>query len=91
EPVLLRAREARLLGRRPGTPALLIEGIAFTDRGIPVEFARSFVRGDRTRYYIERVVVRSSWQSEPGRGDEERPATSRSRSSSPVSYTTPSG
>ena len=28
EPVLLRAREARLLGRKPGSPALLIEGIA---------------------------------------------------------------
>ncbi len=32
EPVLLRAREARLLGRPPGSPALLIEGIASTVR-----------------------------------------------------------
>ena len=75
EPVLLRSREARLLGQHARTPALLIEGIAFSDRGIPVEFARSYVRGDRTRYYIERVVVRSSWQSEPGRGEEERRPT----------------
>jgi len=66
EPVLLRAREARLLGQRPRTPALQIEGITFGSDGAPVEFARSFVRGDRTRYYIERVVVRSSWQRDPG-------------------------
>ena len=58
EPVLLRAREARLLGRRAGSPALLIEGIASTADGTPIEFGRTFVRGDRTRYYVERIVVR---------------------------------
>lgn len=58
EPVLLRTREARLLDRRPGSPALLIEGIASASNGIPVEFGRTFVRGDRTRYYVERIVVR---------------------------------
>jgi hypothetical protein len=26
-----------------------------------VESARSFVRGDRTRYYLERDVVRAHW------------------------------
>jgi GntR family transcriptional regulator len=61
EPVLLRAREARLLGRKPGTPALLIEGVASTTDGRPVEFGRTYVRGDRTRYYVERVVVRPRW------------------------------
>ena len=91
-PVLLRAREARLLGQRPRTPALQIEGIAFSAEGIPVEFARSYVRGDRTRYYIERVVVRSSWQTEPGRGAEERPtAAMQSTSPSVVSTTRPGG
>jgi len=91
-PVLLRAREARLLGQRPRTPALQIEGIAFSAEGIPVEFARSYVRGDRTRYYIERVVVRSSWQTEPGRGGEERPtAATQSTSPSVVSTTRPGG
>ncbi|MGH2356415.1 MAG: GntR family transcriptional regulator [Candidatus Limnocylindria bacterium] len=60
EPVLLRAREARLLDQTPGRPALLVEGVAFAADGSPVEFARSYVRGDRTRYYVERVVVRSS-------------------------------
>jgi GntR family transcriptional regulator, N-acetylglucosamine utilization regulator len=65
EPILLHTREAGLLSQPPRAPALLIEGIAYAATGEPVEFARSYVRGDRTRYYIERVVVRSSWQREP--------------------------
>jgi GntR family transcriptional regulator len=59
EPVLLRGREARLLAQPNGKPALLVEGLAFAADGVPVEFARSYVRGDRTRYYVERLVVRS--------------------------------
>lgn len=62
EPVLLRAREARLLGLKPRSPALLVEGVAFTVEGVPIESARSYVRGDRSRYYVERAVARSSWQ-----------------------------
>jgi GntR family transcriptional regulator len=61
EPVLLRAREARLLDLPPRSPALLIEGTAFDAVSTPVEYARSFVRGDRTRYFVERVVERASW------------------------------
>ncbi len=60
EPALLPAREARLLGQDTHHPALVIEGIAYDQAGRPVEYARSYVRGDRTRYYVERVVVRST-------------------------------
>jgi GntR family transcriptional regulator len=63
EPVLLRAREAKLLDQAPGRPALLVEGVAFAADGFPIEFARSYVRGDRTRYYVERLVVRSPTES----------------------------
>jgi GntR family transcriptional regulator len=70
EPVLLHAREARLLARRPGSPALLIEGIATAADGTPIEFGRTFVRGDRTRYYVERVVVRPR-QARSGADQEE--------------------
>ena len=59
EPVLLPAREARLLGLRPRSLGLLVEGTAFSRDGTPVEFGRTYVRGDRTRYFVERVVVRS--------------------------------
>ena len=61
EPVLLRTREAQLLDQAPGRPALLVEGVAYAADGRPIEFARSYVRGDRTRYYVERVVVRAKW------------------------------
>jgi GntR family transcriptional regulator len=62
EPVLLPSREARLLGQPPRSLALLVQGVAFSSEGAPVEFGRTYVRGDRTRYYVERVVVRSSWE-----------------------------
>jgi GntR family transcriptional regulator len=68
EPVLLHAREARLLEQGRRSPALLIEGITYSADGRPIEFARSYVRGDRTRYYVERIVVRSSWQTDPDAG-----------------------
>jgi GntR family transcriptional regulator len=60
EPISLPTREAQLLGVEPHRPALLIEGLAYDTAGAPVEFARSYVRGDRTRYYVERIVVRSN-------------------------------
>ncbi len=79
EPVLLHAREARLLDQPPQTPALLIEGTAFSTDGVPIEFARSYVRGDRTRYFIERVVLRASWQTDPdGPAEAAQPRTSTS-------------
>ena len=59
EPVLLPAREAGLLGTKARGLALLVEGIAFTAGDVPVEFGRTYVRGDRTRYYVERIHVRS--------------------------------
>lgn len=58
EPVLLRAREARLLEQRRGAAALRIEGTAFDADGVPVEYGRTFVRGDRSRYFVEREVDR---------------------------------
>jgi GntR family transcriptional regulator len=57
EPVLLPAREARLLGLEPGALALLVEGVACAADGAAVELGRTYVRVDRTRYYIERVNV----------------------------------
>lgn len=69
EPVLLRTREARLLQQPPRSPALLVEGVAYTAAGTPVEFGRTYVRGDRTRYYVERTVVRAGARAtdrEPG-------------------------
>ena len=81
EPVLLSAPEARLLARKPRTPALIVEGVAYTGGGEPVELARTYVRSDRTRYFIERSVLRASWTrsllpqiAEVGDGDGSRSA-----------------
>src|SRR5919106_1101830 len=52
EPVLIKTREARLLG---------VQGVAFSADDRPIEFARTYVRSDRTRYYLERTVMRSRW------------------------------
>jgi GntR family transcriptional regulator, N-acetylglucosamine utilization regulator len=56
EPVLLRKREAGLLSIKKRQPALQVEGVAYDKDGAPVEFSRTFVRGDRTRYFVERNV-----------------------------------
>ena len=63
EPVVLRSREAGLLDLPDAIPGAQIDGIAFAADGAAVETARSFVRGDRTRYYLERDVVRAHWLS----------------------------
>jgi GntR family transcriptional regulator len=61
EPVVLKRREAELLQLPTRSLALQIDGVAFAADGSAVEAARSFVRGDRTRYYLERDVVRAHW------------------------------
>ena len=53
EPVLPSAREAGLLEQSHHRPALLIELVAFDTDDTPVEYCRTVVRGDRTKYYVE--------------------------------------
>ena len=53
EPVMPPAREARLLGQSRRTPALLLEGTAFDEGDRPVEFSRTYVPGDRSKFLIE--------------------------------------
>jgi GntR family transcriptional regulator len=65
EPVMLRRREAELLDLPTRSLAIQIDGVAHAADGSAVEAARSFVRGDRTRYYLERDVVRAHWLGTP--------------------------
>ncbi|MEU1726889.1 GntR family transcriptional regulator [Nonomuraea sp. NPDC005692] len=58
EPVRLRAHEARLLDQPVERPAMLVEGIAFGPGDEPVEFTRSYVRGDRARLSYELSIAR---------------------------------
>lgn len=56
EPVAAGVREAEALGVAEGSPLMLVERTAYSQSGLPLEFARDLFRGDRTR-----VVV---WTSE---------------------------
>jgi GntR family transcriptional regulator len=67
EPVQLRRRDADLLGAPNRSLALRIDGIAYAANGDAIEAARSFVRGDRTRYYLERDVIRAHWLADADR------------------------
>jgi len=53
EPVLITKDESVYLETEEGKPALLLERTAFDTNGVPVEFCRSIVRGDRCRFYTE--------------------------------------
>jgi GntR family transcriptional regulator len=68
EPVLVPAREARLLGLKPRSLALLVEGLASAIDGSPIEYGRTYVRGDLSRYFVERIVLRAT---RPAGGAEE--------------------
>lgn len=49
EPVTAGVREAEALEVTEGAPLMLVERVAYTRAGLPVEFARDLFRGDRTR------------------------------------------
>jgi GntR family transcriptional regulator len=53
EPVLIRDYESSYLQVKEGSPALLLERVAYDGNGQSVEFCRSVIRGDRCRFYTE--------------------------------------
>lgn len=55
EPVLIREYEGNLLKVEAGSPALLLERIAYDRQRVPVEYCKSIVRGDRCRFYTELI------------------------------------
>jgi GntR family transcriptional regulator len=48
-----RPADAALLGVRPGTPTLFVEGVTYDTSDRPVEFSRVMYRADRFRFGIE--------------------------------------
>jgi GntR family transcriptional regulator len=52
EPVIMTDYEVEVLEAEPGTPGLLIETVAYDQNGIAVEFGKSVVRGDKSRFYF---------------------------------------
>ena len=64
EPVLLPGARGPAAGPRREEPRAPRRGHSrFPPMGHPIEFGRTYVRGDRTRYYVERVVFRTALQS----------------------------
>jgi len=64
EPVVLTAGEAHQLGVARGSPALLFRRSTYDGSGVVVEVGHGLLRGDRSRFLIERRV-REGWTSEP--------------------------
>jgi GntR family transcriptional regulator len=52
EPTLTSKQEAAHLKVSPNKPAMLVRVLARATSGMPVEFSKSIVRGDRCRYYF---------------------------------------
>ena len=52
KPVGLTEAEARYLKAKPGAPALLSQIIAYTQGGLPVEYAWSVSNGDKSEFYF---------------------------------------
>jgi len=53
EPVVADSEEAEVLQVKPGAPLLLVERVAYSSSGAPLEYARDLFRGDRTRVLVE--------------------------------------
>ena len=53
EPVLINEFEAQILEVPQGSPAMLIERIAYGTGDIPVEFNKGVIRGDRCRFSVD--------------------------------------
>ncbi|HEY2288161.1 MAG TPA: GntR family transcriptional regulator [Streptosporangiaceae bacterium] len=52
EPVIAGVRESEALEVEEGAPLMLVERIAYSPAGRPLEFARDLLRGDRTRLVV---------------------------------------
>jgi len=59
--IALDRADARLLGTKPGSPALLLKSIGFTEDGTPLEYFVAKHRGDRSTFTVQ--LVRGAGQS----------------------------
>ena len=61
EAITLAPQEAKLLDVAPGSSAFLIRRVAYS-KGIPVEYAVDYYRGDRTKFRVRLGVLERSHQ-----------------------------
>jgi GntR family transcriptional regulator len=77
EPVVATPGEAHLLGVPRHAPALLVRRVAFDTAGRPVETTTSLLRGDRSRFLLERHlhgVELGDHSDVPAEGEADSPA-----------------
>lgn len=53
EPVVTQEWESKWLEVEPGSPAILLDRVAYASNDITVEYCRSIVAGDKCRFYTE--------------------------------------
>jgi len=68
EAITLGVEEAQLLGVAPGSSAFLIRRIGYS-KGVPVEYAIDYYRGDRTKFRVRLGVLEHSHPSEIADGE----------------------
>ena len=56
EPTVANDFEATVLQVPRGSPLMLLERVARTDDGVPVEYAKDLYRGDRSRFVVEMTM-----------------------------------
>ncbi len=63
EAVLANSEQAKLLRINKGDPLLFLNSITYLVDGTPIEFYRSYYRGDRFRFEVELIKVKGNDQS----------------------------
>lgn len=58
-PVFLESADAQLLGQKPGALALLNERTSLSDGIEPIIYARSLIRGDKCKMYVDLTQLRT--------------------------------
>lgn len=54
--------ECQLFGVQPNTPMILVEGVAFSENNLPIEYFKAVYRGDRFKFELE--SQRSVWHTD---------------------------
>lgn len=53
KPIIINENEASIIGCKVGIPAFLVERVTYDLEGIPIEFRKSIIRGDRFKFTTE--------------------------------------
>jgi len=63
EAVLANSEQAKLLGIKKGDPLLFLNSITYLEEGTPIEFYRSYYRGDRYKFEVKLIKIKEGNRS----------------------------